>query len=210
MQGSRAKKFFILISGTATILKGTTVLATLKEGATFGEQALFSPELIKNKVSLKALSSCDLLVIRRGDMRSLLDQHPEYCARLEPYLQARPKAYLERHADLLNAIAGAKNGRKRVHGEKRKRFVRLIGRVLRRPFGNSSSEEDGNDGGDDDDWFVRETPTEYGVPVQNIRLTAAGQALPAIPRKVLFFLLSLFSSSSSSSLLPSFLPSPFA
>ena len=64
-------------------------------------------------------------------MRALLEQHPDYCSRADPYIHSLPMAYLQKHTVLLMSIAGSHSGR-RLKSNKRgpQRVVRFVAQKL--------------------------------------------------------------------------------
>lgn len=164
MEGSRAKKFFILISGRARISKDASLIGIIRAGSTFGEKALFSDEVEKNTVTLKAESMCDLLILRRADMRALLEQHPDYCSRVDPYIQSLPLSYLQKHAALLTKIAESGSVRRVSFQESRpKRLVRLVAQKFGLMMPVEESDEASSQDGQDEDGSARS-----GIPLESM------------------------------------------
>ena len=73
-EGGRA--FFILMSGSAEVYKGATLLATYKPGDYFGEMALLLEDQPRT-ATVVATSESRALAITSWDLKALLKQHPE-------------------------------------------------------------------------------------------------------------------------------------
>ena len=73
-EGGRA--FHILLSGSAEVYKGATLLATYKPGDYFGEMSLLLEDQPRT-ASVIATSDTRTLAITSWDLKALLSQHPE-------------------------------------------------------------------------------------------------------------------------------------
>ena len=73
-EGGRA--FFLLLSGSAEVYKGSTLLATYEPGDYFGEMALLLEDQPRT-ASVVATSAASALAITAWDLKALLTQHPE-------------------------------------------------------------------------------------------------------------------------------------
>jgi CRP/FNR family transcriptional regulator, cyclic AMP receptor protein len=74
-EGAPAREFFVLVEGTADVLKGTKRINKLKGGDFFGEIALVhhSPRT----ATVKATSPVRALVVTERNFKRLLDESPE-------------------------------------------------------------------------------------------------------------------------------------
>lgn len=73
-EGGRA--FFILMSGSAEVYKGATLLATYKPGDYFGEMALLLEDTPRT-ASVVATEDVTAVVITQWDLRALIANHPD-------------------------------------------------------------------------------------------------------------------------------------
>ena len=73
-EGSYGSEFFIILSGTADVLKGEEVIATIGPGDFCGEIA--SVERVPRTATVTTSSPVDVLVIRGAALSGLRDQLP--------------------------------------------------------------------------------------------------------------------------------------
>jgi CRP/FNR family cyclic AMP-dependent transcriptional regulator len=73
-EGTHGSEFFILVSGTAEVRQGDTVLNTLGPGDIFGEIA--SVERIPRTATVTTTSQVDALVVRASALSALRDRLP--------------------------------------------------------------------------------------------------------------------------------------
>jgi CRP-like cAMP-binding protein len=74
-QGKPGREFFVLIDGTADVLKGGRKVNTLKGGDFFGEIALVHNA--PRTATVKATSPVHALVVTERNFRRLLEEQPE-------------------------------------------------------------------------------------------------------------------------------------
>jgi CRP/FNR family transcriptional regulator, cyclic AMP receptor protein len=74
-QGKPGREFFVLIDGTADVLKGGRKVNTLKAGDFFGEIALVHNA--PRTATVKATSPVHALVVTERNFRRLLEEQPE-------------------------------------------------------------------------------------------------------------------------------------
>lgn len=86
-QGEPGFDFFIVLDGTADVLKGKEKIATLAAGDVFGEMALLSGE--KRNADVVATSPMTLLTMMVWDFREITKDFPVVTQRLEELAQAR-------------------------------------------------------------------------------------------------------------------------
>lgn len=100
LQGTAARKFFIITAGTAVLMKNETELLQLSgEGCCFGEKALFF-DSIRRTATIRAITTCDLLTITRADMLSLLELFPQHQTRIQEYADRLEDTFQTRNPDL--------------------------------------------------------------------------------------------------------------
>jgi CRP/FNR family transcriptional regulator, cyclic AMP receptor protein len=74
-QGKPGREFFVLIDGTADVLKNGRKVNSLKKGDFFGEIALVHNA--PRTATVKATSPVDALVVTERNFRRLLEKQPE-------------------------------------------------------------------------------------------------------------------------------------
>jgi CRP-like cAMP-binding protein len=74
-QGKPGREFFVLIDGTADVLKNGRKVNSLKKGDFFGEIALVHNA--PRTATVKATSPVDALVVTERSFRRLLEEQPE-------------------------------------------------------------------------------------------------------------------------------------
>lgn len=90
-EGDSAESGFVVMSGTVELIreriKAKTVLATLGPGDLIGELALIVPTNRPNKAQAAGPVRCHM--IRRATFRRILEEFPDYAARLRAEMAAR-------------------------------------------------------------------------------------------------------------------------
>jgi hypothetical protein len=137
MQGSRAKKFYLLTSGQAEVsVNGMVVFDMAVYGgsepaALFGESVLFGEDCIR-QATFRAIDFCDLLYLKQRDIKALMELFPQYKFRLNAYGAHLKATYAEQNAALLKDIRG---GGKHERVELEKIANRLFARdILNDPY----------------------------------------------------------------------------
>ena len=74
-QGKPGREFFVLVDGTADVVKNNRKISTLKAGDFFGEIALVSDA--PRTATVRASSPVRALVITERNFKRLLDEQPE-------------------------------------------------------------------------------------------------------------------------------------
>jgi CRP-like cAMP-binding protein len=74
-QGKPGREFFVLVDGTADVLKNNRKVAKLKAGDFFGEIALVSDA--PRNATVRASSPVRALVVTERNFKRLLDEQPE-------------------------------------------------------------------------------------------------------------------------------------
>jgi CRP/FNR family transcriptional regulator, cyclic AMP receptor protein len=74
-QGKPGREFFVLVDGTADVVKNNRKVATLKAGDFFGEIALISDA--PRTATVRASSSVRALVVTDRNFKRLLDEQPD-------------------------------------------------------------------------------------------------------------------------------------
>jgi CRP-like cAMP-binding protein len=86
-QGKPGREFFVLVDGTADVLKNNRKVATLKPGDFFGEIALVSDA--PRTATVRASSPVRALVVTERNFKRLLDEQPEIQRKVMTALAAR-------------------------------------------------------------------------------------------------------------------------
>jgi CRP-like cAMP-binding protein len=103
LQGTTARKFFILTQGKAVLTKdGIDIMELSQPGGCFGELALFSDSL-RRTATVRAASTCDLLSLSREDMIELLELFPKHSVRINEYAARFEDTFEGRNPDLYAA-----------------------------------------------------------------------------------------------------------
>ena len=109
LQGSPAKKFYILTSGRCSVIKNGEVIMEMvcpggdSPGATFGELSLFSDNS-RRPATLRAAASCEFLCLKRSDLQNLLKIFPEYAQRINIYASQLQSTFQDANLKLLHDI----------------------------------------------------------------------------------------------------------
>ena len=74
--GDFAYRFFVILSGAATVSRSGSALTGLKQGDVFGEMALF--EDARRNADVVATTPLTLLALMSWDFREALDRFPEF------------------------------------------------------------------------------------------------------------------------------------
>jgi CRP/FNR family cyclic AMP-dependent transcriptional regulator len=80
--------FYVMLSGSAEVRKGSTTLATFRPGDYFGEMALLLEDTPRT-ASVVAIEDVTALVITQWDLRALLANHPDVGVRMMGELAKR-------------------------------------------------------------------------------------------------------------------------
>jgi CRP-like cAMP-binding protein len=86
-EGEFAREFFVIVEGTAEVIRDGEVIAVLGPGEFFGEVGLL--ETIWRTATVVATSPMKLLVVAQLEFRSLLYSLPEAAERIEQAAAAR-------------------------------------------------------------------------------------------------------------------------
>ena len=86
-EGQRGREFLVIVSGTAEVRNGSTLLATVGDGDFLGEIALVLD--VPRSATVKATSPVRLLVIERRAFKELLQNVPEIQTKVLEALAAR-------------------------------------------------------------------------------------------------------------------------
>ena len=78
--GDYAREFFVIVDGTAEVVKAGETVATLGPGDFFGEIALLVTDL--RTASVVAATPLRLLVVAPREFRTMLDASPEIAGRI--------------------------------------------------------------------------------------------------------------------------------
>jgi cAMP-dependent protein kinase regulator/CRP/FNR family cyclic AMP-dependent transcriptional regulator/cGMP-dependent protein kinase 2 len=87
-QGGYAREFFVVVSGTADVLRGNRLVGVLGPGDFFGEIGLFSRRWLRT-ATVVATSPMRLLVLGRHEFRELLAAFPAVAAPIRKAASAR-------------------------------------------------------------------------------------------------------------------------
>jgi CRP/FNR family transcriptional regulator, cyclic AMP receptor protein len=88
-EGKFAHEFFVILEGSADVVAGGKVVATLGAGDFFGEIALISAE--RRNATVVAKTPMKLVVIFGPNFRSLEGELPEIHGRIEEAIKARSR-----------------------------------------------------------------------------------------------------------------------
>jgi NADH:ubiquinone reductase (H+-translocating) len=97
-EGQIGREFYVVLKGEVEVLQGEAVVATLGAREVFGERALL--EDTPRTAAVRAISAVDVLVMSRGDFRSMVTSLPV----LDDYFA---KLLRERHPDAMKRDAGS-------------------------------------------------------------------------------------------------------
>lgn len=78
-EGSHGEEMYVLLSGSARVIRGDDIIATLKPGSHFGEMALLNDR--PRVASVVAIDDCQALVCARDALAAVLQQHTTLAAR---------------------------------------------------------------------------------------------------------------------------------
>ena len=98
-EGDAGHEVFFLGQGTVAVIAGGTQVATLTDGACFGEIALLVPGALRT-ASIVALAFCETHVLPRSDFAACLSGFPE--------MHSRIRAIAERRVQELKQLSSAK------------------------------------------------------------------------------------------------------
>ena len=89
-EGDFGREFFVIIDGTAEVLRGETPIAELGPGEFFGEMALIDED--RRTATVKALSSMRVLVMSRQNFRDIDRAMPQVNTKVVEAINARRAA----------------------------------------------------------------------------------------------------------------------
>ena len=92
-EGDFGHEFFVIIDGTAEVLRGDEVIAELGPGEFFGEMALLDEE--RRMATVKAISAMRVLVMTRTSFRGMDRTMPEVHAAVSEAIEKRRAAAAE-------------------------------------------------------------------------------------------------------------------
>jgi cAMP-dependent protein kinase regulator/CRP/FNR family cyclic AMP-dependent transcriptional regulator/cGMP-dependent protein kinase 2 len=85
LQGDLAHEFFVIVDGTAQVVRDNQVVATLRPGEFFGEIGLIGKPY--RTATVMALSDMKLAVIPRREFRTMIRQFPEVASTILARIQ---------------------------------------------------------------------------------------------------------------------------
>jgi CRP-like cAMP-binding protein len=86
-EGEFGQEFFVIIDGTAEVLRGESAIAELGPGEFFGEMALLEEE--RRTATVRAISSMKLLVMTRQSFRDIDRSMPQVHAAVVDAINSR-------------------------------------------------------------------------------------------------------------------------
>jgi CRP-like cAMP-binding protein len=89
-EGDIGQEFFVILDGTAEVLRGDTPIAELGPGEFFGEMALIDEE--RRTATVKAISKMKVLVMTRASFRSADRSMPDIHAAVAEAINERRAA----------------------------------------------------------------------------------------------------------------------
>jgi CRP-like cAMP-binding protein len=89
-EGDFGQEFFVIMDGTAEVLRGETPIAELGPGEFFGEMALCGED--RRTATVKAISPMKLLVMTRQNFRDIDRAMPQVNAKVVEAINARRAA----------------------------------------------------------------------------------------------------------------------
>ena len=95
-EGDFGHEFFVIIDGTAEVLRGDEVIAELGPGEFFGEMALLDEE--RRMATVKAISAMRVLVMTRTSFRGMDRTMPQVHAAVSEAIEKRRAAAAEQPA----------------------------------------------------------------------------------------------------------------
>ncbi|RUL86267.1 glucose-6-phosphate dehydrogenase [Tautonia sociabilis] len=99
-KGDPGAEMYLISRGEVEVVDGEgKVLATLREGACFGEIALLLSE--HRTATVRARTACNLFVLEQADFRRILRDHPQFCQAVTQIAQERYHKFID--ADQLTA-----------------------------------------------------------------------------------------------------------
>ena len=109
VQGSKAKKFFLLSSGHAEVsMNGVVLFDMISEGGSepapiFEESVLFREDASRS-ATLRAVDFCDLIFLKMSDLEALLKLYPNYVPRISAYAAQLDVQYHGFNGDILSEL----------------------------------------------------------------------------------------------------------
>jgi CRP-like cAMP-binding protein len=89
-EGDVGQEFFVIIDGTAEVLRGDSPIAELGPGEFFGEMALIEEE--RRVATVKAISAMRVIVMTRQSFRSIDNSIPQVHAAVKEAIKERRAA----------------------------------------------------------------------------------------------------------------------
>jgi ATP-binding cassette subfamily B protein len=86
-EGDRGDRFYILVRGTAEVIKGSRRVAVLQDGDYFGEIALLSDQ--PRNATVRSMTPCVCLILQREHFRAMLNRSAPLRERIRQVAQAR-------------------------------------------------------------------------------------------------------------------------
>ena len=86
-QGQEGRSLYIVVSGQVKVHIGDRNLATLGQGACFGEMAVFDAE--PRSASITTLEACDCLLLTQQQLYEAIDETPEIAINIIRLLSRR-------------------------------------------------------------------------------------------------------------------------
>ena len=99
-QGELAHEFFVIVDGTAQVVRDNRVVGTLRPGEFFGEIGLLGKPY--RTATVRALSDMKLAVMPRREFRTMLPQLPEVASTILAAGSSRIEADLLRLAPIVS------------------------------------------------------------------------------------------------------------
>jgi ATP-binding cassette subfamily B protein len=87
VEGDRGDRFYILVRGTAEVIKGSKRVAVLQDGDYFGEIALLSDQ--PRNATIRSMTPCVCLILQREHFRAMLNRSAPLRERIRQVAQAR-------------------------------------------------------------------------------------------------------------------------
>jgi ATP-binding cassette subfamily B protein len=87
LEGDPGDRFYILVRGTAEVLKGTARVAVLQDGDYFGEISLLSDQ--PRNATVRSMTPCVCLILQRDHFRAMLNRSASLRERIRQVAQQR-------------------------------------------------------------------------------------------------------------------------
>jgi ATP-binding cassette subfamily B protein len=86
-EGDSGDRFYILVRGTAEVLKGSKCVAVLQDGDYFGEIALLSDQ--PRNATVRSMTPCVCLILQRDHFRAMLSRSAPLRQRIQQVMKHR-------------------------------------------------------------------------------------------------------------------------